>query len=53
MKSHFDNEKYKGTQDYINKTCGRIAKKLGKGVNHYVFSHLNVKGYTQEVKKTF
>ena len=34
----------KSVKDYITKQCNGIVKKLGNGVNHYVFSHLNVSG---------
>lgn len=31
-------------QDYIDAKCKKILKKVGKGSQHYVFSHLNIKG---------
>ena len=37
-------EKHKSPQDYVNKKTEAILKKMGKTANHYVFSHLNVKG---------
>lgn len=32
------------TQQYIESKCERILTKVGKGSQHYVFSHLNVRG---------
>lgn len=43
-KANYDETKFKSTQDYIDRKCKAILKKIGRGTQHYVFSHLNVKG---------
>jgi len=36
--------KYKTTQEYINKKVDSIMRVVGRGDQHYIFSHLNVSG---------
>jgi DNA repair exonuclease SbcCD nuclease subunit len=43
-KNNYEESLYKSPQDYINKRCEDIVKKVGMGSKHYVFSHLNVVG---------
>jgi DNA repair exonuclease SbcCD nuclease subunit len=43
-KTHYHNAVFKSPQDYVNKKCEEIADKIGRGTQHYIFSHLNVKG---------
>jgi len=51
-KAHID-KKYKNPQEYFDKKCKTILKRIPPKATHYVFSHLNVKNHMPGSEEIF